>query len=90
MTTIWVFHGINGRFASGVFDTLQLAETWISQHKLTGVLTAYPLNTGAYDWAVTNQFFTPTKEVHATAEFIGRFSAATQEHFHYADGSRDG
>ncbi|PSL26372.1 DUF7710 domain-containing protein [Chitinophaga ginsengisoli] len=83
---IWVFHGINGRFASGVFTERKLAKEWIFLHKLTGVLTAYPVNIGVYDWAISSGIFTQKREEHSTPEFIGRFTAGGQEHFHYEDG----
>lgn len=86
LPSVWIFNGINGRFASGVFDDLEKAETWIAQNKLTGVLTNYPLNKGVYDWAVEHTYFSPNSEEQKTSEFIGKFSSASQEHFHYEDG----
>lgn len=85
--TVWVFVADGGRFPGAVFDNRELADEWILRHRLTGVLTEYPLNIGAYDWAIERGFFLPKKEEHNTAEFIGRFSSASQEHFHYEDGS---
>lgn len=84
--TVWVFHGNEGRFSGGAFTTRELAETWIHEHRLTGVLTAYPLDTGAYDWAVRERLFAPTKPHHSTPSFIGGFTSASQDHFHYEDG----
>lgn len=86
VNSIWVFHGINGRFASGVFTERKLAEEWIFTHKLTGVLTEYPINVGVYDWAINSGIFKKKKEEHSTSEFIGKFTTAGQEHFHYEDG----
>jgi hypothetical protein len=80
---VWVFHGMGGRFTSGVFTTREKAEAWINQHTLTGVLTRYPLDQGVYDWAIENHSFRPTKSEHTEAAFIQRFSSASQEHFHY-------
>ena len=88
MQTIWVFNGVNSRFASGAFDNIKKAEEWISHNRLTGVLTNYPINTGTYDWAIANTFFTPQKEEHTTPAFIGKFTSASQEHFHYENGQR--
>jgi hypothetical protein len=48
----WVFNGGGGRFPSGVFSTREKAEAWINQHGLSGVLTKYPLDEGAWDWAI--------------------------------------
>ena len=87
--TVWVFTGARSQFPSGVFTTLELAELWIRRHSLTGTLTQYPVDQGAYDWAIEEGFFIASKPEHHSAEFIGRFSAANQEHYHYEDGGRD-
>jgi hypothetical protein len=83
---IWVFNGAGGRFPSGVFSSRESAASWIRQRGLTGVLTAYPLNEGAYEWAVANRFFTPKSDEHTSSEFIQRFTSASQEHFHFENG----
>jgi hypothetical protein len=72
-----------------VFTTKLLAEAWISKHKLTGTLTRYPLDLGVFEWALERGYFTPKRDDQTTAEFIGRFSAANQEHHHYEDGRND-
>jgi len=46
---IWVFSGESSRFPSRLFRSRESAETWIGQHEVSGVLTAYPLDTGVYD-----------------------------------------
>ena len=46
---IWLFHGIGGSFASGVFETKDLAEEWIKENSLYGTLTKYPVNKGIYN-----------------------------------------
>lgn len=86
MRSVWVFHGINGRFTSGVFESKSLAVEWIAKHKLSGTLTEYPLNTGAFDWATDLGYFIPKKDGHKTPEYIGKFSSASQDHYHYTDG----
>jgi len=48
---IWVFNG-SRQFPGGLFTTIERAETWIRKHRLTGVLTAYPVDEGCFDWAV--------------------------------------
>lgn len=83
---IWVFHAEMARFSGGVFSDLESAEAWIQKHSLTGLLTAYPLNHGAFDWAVENELFSPNKDSHKSAEFIGGFTSASQEHYHYENG----
>ena len=56
---------------------------------MSGVLTKYPLNTGVYDWAVKLGYFTPKKAEHSAPDFVGKFSSASLEHFHYEDGALD-
>jgi len=87
--TIWVFTGPRAQFPAGVFTTVEIAELWIRHHGLTGTLTEYPVDKGAYDWAIGAGVFAASKPEHRSPEFIARFSAANQEHYHYEDGSRD-
>lgn len=62
---------------------------WISKHKLSGVLTQYPLGMGVYDWATENGLFNPSKEHGASPSFIQQFTCAAQEHYHFEDGELD-
>ncbi|MDH4548309.1 hypothetical protein E8E68_00025 [Pseudomonas sp. BN607] len=77
------------RFPSGVFFSLEGAREWIRRHKLSGVLTRYPANTGVYDWAIENGLFSATEDKHKTPSFIGGFTCASMEHFHFEDGEED-
>ncbi|RYD72922.1 MAG: hypothetical protein EOP84_22365 [Verrucomicrobiaceae bacterium] len=86
--SIWVFNGERSCFPSGLFLELNVAEAWISSHGLTGVLTRYPYDVGAYDHAVENGFFEPKKDEHRTPAFIGRFSSGGFEHHHYENEKR--
>jgi len=83
---VWIFNGQNSRFPSGVFTSKELADIWIKKHRLTGVLTLYPLDQGTYDWAIEKELFTPKKEHEFSSAFIEKFSSASQEHHHYLDG----
>jgi hypothetical protein len=88
---VWVFTG--GRpFPGGVFTTVATAESWISLHRLSGTLTANPLDEGCFDWAVrrgvTNLRAEKLTAKQADAAFIAGFSTASQEHFHYVDEQR--
>jgi len=85
---VWVFVGEGGRLPSGVFSSREHAEVWILQHRLSGMLTAYPIDQGAYDWAVESGVFKPNTEEKRTPKFIGQFSSASLEHYHYDDGTR--
>jgi len=89
---VWVFNGGKGRFPGAIFEELDLAETWIRKHRLSGVLTAYPLNEGCFEWAIANNCTNLSPEKLAAkgtdSDFIGAFTSASQEHFHYEDGTR--
>ncbi len=85
MTFVWVFQGEDGRLASGVFSSRENAEAWIAKHGLSGLLTRYPLDTGAYDWEVESGHFSPRKDDQKSSRFIGRFTGGSV-HFHYEDG----
>ena len=86
--SVWVFSG-GGSFPSGVFTSRERAEEWIRHHRLTGTLTAYPPDLGVYDWTIQKGWFQPRREDQRTSDFVGRFSSAYQEHYHYEDGNSD-
>lgn len=79
---IWVFNGANWQLPGGVFSARSLANRWIFLNKLSGLLTAYPLDIGVYDWAVREGILEGEK----APDFIARFSHATLEHYHYENG----
>jgi hypothetical protein len=85
---IWIFHGAKSQFSSGVFTKTTIAEEWIKKHKLTGMLTKYPIDIGTYNWAIENNLFTVKKESQKEPLFIQGFSSASQQHHHYEDGIR--
>jgi hypothetical protein len=84
--TVWVFHGDGATFSSAVFTKYSFAESWIKKHGLTGLLTEYPLNKGAYDWCIEMNHFIPKKPLHHESKFIARFTSATQEHSRFENG----
>ncbi|MEM1094078.1 MAG: hypothetical protein AAGJ10_05705 [Bacteroidota bacterium] len=83
---IWVFNGANARLPSAVFRYRVEAEAWIALHKLTGMLTQYPVDASVYDWAIKEGVFTPRRDAEKSATFIERFTTAHQEHYHYEGG----
>jgi hypothetical protein len=84
--TVWVFTGPNARFPGGVFSSRDKAEAWIAQHKLTGLLTEYPLDSGAYDWAVHQGVFNPKRPDQTSSAFIGSFTSSRMAHAHFENG----
>ncbi|HEV2988268.1 MAG TPA: hypothetical protein VG759_07495 [Candidatus Angelobacter sp.] len=89
--TVWVFTGSQERqrsaFPSGVFSTQATAEEWIAHHGLSGTLTMYRVDAGAYDWAIQNGYFRPKEPRDSTPDFIAHFSGG-DIHFHYESGRR--
>jgi hypothetical protein len=86
--TIWIFHGMGGKFASGAFKDLTKAKAWINKHKLTGVLTAYPIDIGVFDWATEHDLFEISKQHEKSPEFIQKFTSASMDHHHFEDGKK--
>lgn len=84
---VWVFNGDNSVFPGGVFSTKEVAEAWIKKYELSGVLTKYPIDEGVYDWALANDKFEIKKPEQTQATFIQAFSSASQEHYHYENGT---
>ncbi len=88
-SSVWIFSGANARFPAGVFSALDPAEEWIAANGLTGTLTEYPLDEGAFDWALrTGRVTGRARERGGEPEFVGGFSSATQAHHHYELGVR--
>lgn len=87
---IWVFNAAHSRFSGGIFENLIDAEHWIQINKLTGVLTQYPLNIGVLDWAIANEVTNMKPEKLALKQkdpnFVGGFTSASMEHYHYENG----
>ncbi|WP_244212667.1 DUF7710 domain-containing protein [Rahnella woolbedingensis] len=84
-----MFNGAMARFPSALFSSLGDAESWIRRNKLTGVLTKYPVDKSAYDWAVENDFFIPKEGKQKSSDFIGGFTCAAMEHYHYENGNKE-
>ncbi len=87
MPTVWIFHGDRARHASGVFDTLEAGLAWAAEHHVTGILAEYP-HGGAYDVAVNEGRFTPSKAHHGTADHVAAFSSGLR-HIHLTAGRPD-
>lgn len=83
---VWVFNGNGARFPSGIFTSKAKAAEWIAHHKLSGLLTAYPVDEGVFDWAIRTGTFKAKGEKHTSPDFIQRFTTAGQDHVHYESG----
>jgi len=82
---VWIFNGEKSNLPSAVFSSRDLAERWVREISLKGLLTRYPVDLCAYDWSVSKGFFKPSKQHHFEPAFIGKFSGG-EEHFHYVNG----
>jgi hypothetical protein len=83
---VWVFNGAGARFPSGIFSSKERAARWIEEYKLSGMLTAYPIDEGVLDWAIRTGVFRPKGEKHTSSEFIQGFTTGGQDHVHYEQG----
>ena len=85
---VWVFTTQKGPTPGGVFTSREGAEVWIRERRLTGILTAYPVDEGAFDWALRVGAVTGSaRERGNDPAFVGSFASALQEHYHYEDGT---
>lgn len=85
----WVFLGESARWPSGVFTSREAAVQWIAGHRLTGMLTEYPVDAGVYDWAVETGNVPSRQAQHSEPDFIAGFTTALQSHAHFTDGVQD-
>ncbi len=87
---VWVFLGDHCETPSGVFRARDLAEAWIGQHKLSGTLSALPVDEGVFDWAYRNNAITMKAEKLEQKKrdpaFIATCYPASLDHYHYQDG----
>lgn len=70
-----------------MFETLDAALAWAAEHHLTGIMADYPIG-GAYDIAVQEGRFTPSRAHHGTADHVAAFSPGLR-HIHLTDGEPD-
>jgi hypothetical protein len=85
---VWIFVGTGAAFPSGAFTSRHLAEAWIAKGHLSGTLTAYPLDEGVFDWALRTGAVTGrARDRGDEPRFVGGFTSAVQEHYHYTDGT---
>ncbi|MEU8184613.1 hypothetical protein AB0B85_21460 [Micromonospora sp. NPDC049044] len=86
-STVWIFHGEPARYASGVFDTLDAGLAWAVERRVTGILAEYAIG-GAYDVAVSEGRFTPSKAHHGTSDHVAAFSPGLR-HVHLTRGRQN-
>jgi hypothetical protein len=88
MDRVWIFHGENAEFASGVFHDKDSGLGWVGRHRLTGILAEYHVGDGCYDLALREGRFHKRKPHRGSPEHVARFSPGL-EHIHVRDGRPD-
>ena len=86
-STVWIFHGDHARYASAVFKTEEAGLAWAAEHRVTGILAEYSYG-GAYDTAVGEGRFVPSKPHHGTTNHVAAFTPGLR-HIHLVDGRPD-
>ncbi|WP_441005698.1 DUF7710 domain-containing protein [Micromonospora salmantinae] len=79
-----MFHGDSARYASGVFDNLDAGLAWAAERQVSGILAEYAIG-GAYDAAVSEGRFTPSKAHHGASGHVAAFSPWLR-HIHLTGG----
>lgn len=83
---VYVFMGEGANFPAGIFESKEKAEEVIKRYSLTGILSLYPIDMLLYDWAIEKKYFDIKKEYQKSPKYIGQFSCASVDHFHYEEG----
>jgi hypothetical protein len=78
------------RHAAGIFHSLEDASAWAARHRLTGIVTEYPLGDGCFDVAVRERRLSPSKLHHGTPANVAAFSPGWTRHVHIVDGVAHG
>lgn len=84
---VYVFHGTGASFAAAVYETVAQAAADIERHKLSGLLTWYPVGWTVYDYAIAEGLFTPRE--YADGKFVQSFTSAMLDHHHFENGQID-
>jgi hypothetical protein len=80
---IWIYNFPGADFPCAIFDSLSKASEWIMDNKVSGTLTKMPVNISVYDWAKQAGYFKPKTPHHFSPKYIGQFSSAYLEHYHF-------
>jgi hypothetical protein len=86
VTDAWVFVADGATLPSGIFTNRNAAINIIQKYKLSGLLTKYPIDMLVYEWCINNYYFAPKSNHQTSSKFIGRFTSASLEHYHFEDG----
>ena len=86
---VFLFKADGAVFTSAVFTSFRLAQTWIYNNSLSGLLIEYPVNISTYDWAIQKGYFKVRNAIDISPVFIGSFVSAYQIQWHFKHGKFD-
>ena len=89
---LWIFYSSGARLAGGAFEDIAMADYWIAKHKLTGVLMAYPIDEGCFDWELRRTMIgSQSEKLRAKMcdpAFVGGFVSTAQARIEFENGKR--
>ena len=83
MAFVYVFHGDGARFAAAVYSTVEDAKADIGSNRMSGILTAYPLDQTVYAHVVKEGLFEGKDD--PEPRYIQRFTSAYMGHLHFVN-----
>ncbi len=86
---VYLFKADGAVFTSAVFSSFKIAQTWICENSLSGLLTEYPVNISTYDWAIKKGYFKVKNVIDISPVFMGSFVSAYQAQWHFKHGKID-
>jgi len=89
-SSVWVFCSEGGYYPSAVFSTRHLAEVWIQQHKLSGLLIEYDLDIPPQVRVRWLEYKAQEAGVNTEPEFNQRYCSVEQEKHYYREGEETG
>lgn len=85
-TSVFLFQAENATYTSAVFSAYKLAQTWVYENALSGVIMEYPLDISSYDWSVAKNYFKVKSPIDKSPVFIGSFVSAYQLQWRFKHG----
>ncbi|WP_089605142.1 DUF7710 domain-containing protein [Acinetobacter piscicola] len=84
--SVFLFQAENASYTSAVFSSYKLAQTWVYENGLSGVIMEYPLDVSSYDWSISKNYFKVKSPIDKSPVFIGSFVSTYQLQWHFQHG----
>ena len=85
-SSVFLFQAENATYTSAVFSSYKLAQTWVHENSLSGVIMEYPLDISSYDWSISKNYFKVKSPIDQSPVFIGSFVSTYQLQWHFQHG----